>query len=146
MRREEQISKRCGHRLVGIGLSLSLLLGAGCSSLVSSTPTYNIPGADANRGRQAMTEYGCIACHTIPGVTRADASVGPPLTGWAKRSSIAGEFPNKPEYLIAWIQDPQKLRPGTIMPDVGVPEVVARDMSAYLYSLKQNPVSYPWSK
>jgi cytochrome c len=93
-----------------------------------------------------MTEYGCIACHTIPGVTRADATVGPPLTGWAKRASIAGEFPNTPENLIAWIQDPQAMNPGSIMPDVGVPDAVARDMSAYLYTLKWNPAEPPWRR
>jgi hypothetical protein len=34
--------------------------------------------------------------------------------------------------LIAWIMHPQSMDPGNGMPDVGVPEVVARDMSAYL--------------
>jgi cytochrome c2 len=97
---------------------------------------YEIPDGDADRGRLAMREYGCSACHTIPGVTRADATVGPPLTGWAERAAIAGQFPNTPEYLIAWLQDPQRMAPGSIMPDVGVPEATARDMSAYLYTLQ----------
>jgi cytochrome c2 len=103
---------------------------------VTPRTKYDIPGGDAERGRQAMAEYGCPACHTIPGVTRADATVGPPLTGWAERGSIAGEFPNTPDYLLTWLQDPQLMIPGSIMPDVGVPEPVARDMSAYLYTLR----------
>lgn len=124
---------------------LTLILLTGCGAHVNDgRPTYKIPGGDADRGRQAMTEYGCIACHTIPGVTRADATVGPPLTGWSQRAVIAGEFPNTPEYLIKWIVDPQVMIPGSVMPDVGVPEVVARDMSAYLYTLRQPPAGLPW--
>jgi cytochrome c2 len=91
-----------------------------------------------------MVEFGCPACHTIPGVTNADANVGPSLAGWAKRGSIAGKFPNTPEVLVAWIQDPQSMVPGSIMPDVGVPEAVARDMSLYLYTLQRNPTQVPW--
>lgn len=125
--------RRPGRRLWLLVLA-SLFLAA-CMARVQSEPVYEIPGGNAGRGRQAMTEYGCIACHTIPGVTGADATVGPPLAGWAQRVSIAGEFPNTPDYLIAWLQDPQAMVPGSIMPDTGVPEVVARDMSAYLYSL-----------
>jgi cytochrome c len=133
-----------GQVLTLLLLMACLALATSCSVLAEPQPVYDIPGGDADRGRQSMTEYGCIACHTIPGVTRADATVGPPLTGWAKRASIAGEFPNTPENLIAWIQDPQTMRSGSIMPDVGVPEEVARDMSAYLYTLQKNSADLPW--
>jgi cytochrome c2 len=122
---------------------LSLLFVNGCTQ-PQPKPLYEIPGGDVDRGRQAMTEYGCTACHVIPGVTNADANVGPSLAGWAKRGSIAGKFPNTPEVLVAWIQEPQRMAPGSIMPDVGVPEEVARDMSLYLYTLRRNPSQVPW--
>jgi hypothetical protein len=51
--------------------------------------------------------------------------------------AIAGRFPNTPENLIAWIMHPQALDPGNIMPDMGVPEAVARDMAAYLFGLER---------
>lgn len=130
-------------RVVGLWVGAGLLL-AGCLARAEPQTTYEIPGGNPDLGRQAMTEYGCNACHTIPGVTRADATVGPPLTGWAERASIAGRFPNSPENLIAWIQDPQQMLPGSIMPDVGVPDVVARDMAAYLYTLQRKPSGWPW--
>jgi cytochrome c2 len=116
----------------------------GCMAQAEPPTSYAVPGGNPDLGRQAMVEYGCPACHTIPGVTRADATVGPPLTGWAERAAIAGQFPNQPEYLMRWIQDPQQMIPGSIMPDVGVPEVVARDMSAYLYTLESKPSGWPW--
>lgn len=94
-----------------------------------------VPVADPDRGRVAFVEYGCPACHTIPGVTGARAHVGPPLEGWAERRYIAGRLPNTPENLVTWIMSPQAVDPGNAMPDVGVPEVIARDMAAYLYAL-----------
>jgi cytochrome c2 len=130
--------------LVLLLLLAYLMLITSCGPRISPRAAYDIPGGDADRGRQEMAEYGCAACHTIPGVTRADATVGPPLTGWVERAAIAGRFPNTPEYLLKWLQDPQQMIPGSIMPDMGVPEPVARDMSAYLYTLHQNPAGLPW--
>jgi cytochrome c1 len=62
--------------------------------------------------------------------------VGPPLTRFADRAYIAGQLPNDPQSLIRWIQDPQTVEPGTAMPDLGVGPEVARDMAAYLYSIR----------
>lgn len=103
------------------------LLGGGAQEV--------IPVSSPQRGQAALVEYGCAACHTIPGVTRATATVGPPLTGWSDRRFIAGRLPNTPENLVTWIMSPQAVAPGSAMPDVGVPEVVARDMADYLYLL-----------
>jgi cytochrome c len=62
--------------------------------------------------------------------------VGPPLTMFAQRAYIAGQLPNEPDNLIRWIQDPQTVEPGTAMPDLGVDTSTARDMAAYLYTLR----------
>jgi cytochrome c2 len=129
----------CKSTLLVVLLAMALL-AAGCGRRdVPRTEGVVVPVGDAERGREAMTEYGCIACHTIPGVTRADATVGPSLEDWGERATIAGKFPNTPEYLISWIMNPQEMDPGNVMPDVGVPELVARDMAVYLYSLDRGP-------
>jgi cytochrome c len=62
--------------------------------------------------------------------------VGPPLTMFARRAYIAGQLPNEPDNLIRWIRDPQAVEPGTAMPSLGVEPAVARDMAAYLYTLR----------
>jgi hypothetical protein len=49
---------------------------------------------------------------------------------------IAGQLSNDPQNLLRWIQDPQAVEPGTAMPDLGVGPEVARDMAAYLYSIR----------
>jgi cytochrome c len=88
------------------------------------------------RGAKLIQQYGCGGCHTVPGVDRADGLVGPPLTRFGARSYIAGELPNNANNLRHWIQDPRSVEPGTAMPDLGVSEIDARDIAAYLFTLK----------
>jgi cytochrome c1 len=95
-----------------------------------------VAGGDPARGRQAISAYGCGACHLVPGVTGAQGMVGPPLTAFAKRGYIGGEAPNTTSSLIRWLMNPQSIEPGTAMPALGVTEAKARDMAAYLYTLR----------
>jgi cytochrome c oxidase assembly factor CtaG/cytochrome c2 len=90
---------------------------------------------DAQRGAQLIDQYGCGACHTIPGIRGADGVVGPPLTHWSQRSYIAGLMPNDPDNLAMWISHPQHVLPGVGMPEMGVSEQDARYISAYLYTI-----------
>lgn len=92
--------------------------------------------ADAARGRLALHQYACTACHVIPGVTGADVHVGPPLAGMATRQLVAGTLPNTPQNMVRWIRDPQGIDPQTAMPDLEVGERDARDMAAYLATLR----------
>ena len=96
----------------------------------------SVPTGNAENGRELLAAWGCGSCHHIPGVVGAKAYVGPPLDAWAERQFIAGTLENTPENLIYWIMDPQEVEPGTAMPDTNVPEATARDMAAYLYTLR----------
>lgn len=97
----------------------------------------DLPDARPDRGARLMRQtYGCGACHVIPGVTGATGMVGPPLNEWSRRVYIAGSLANTPENLVFWIRQPQAVEPGTAMPDLGVTEPDARDIAAYLYSLR----------
>ena len=89
-------------------------------------------GADAQRGKLALTQYACQACHLIPGVTGPDTHVGPQLKDLARRKFIAGSLPNTHDNLVRWIRDPAQLQPLTAMPQMDVTESDARDMAAYL--------------
>lgn len=114
----------------------SLLLVAGCSVLPLPTESMFVAEGNPQAGKQAIQEYGCNTCHTISGIPGPDAYAGPPLTSWPRRSYIAGNLNNTPENLIRWIRFPQKVEPGTVMPDLGVTEAAARDISAYLYEMR----------
>jgi cytochrome c2 len=116
-----------------IGLVAVLCIAAGCGE---RSPTVAVTGGDDRRGREFMDRYGCGSCHVIPGIARARGHVGPPLDGIAQRSYLGGVLPNTPDNMIMWIRYPQKVDPRTAMPDLGVSDPEARDMAAYLYTLR----------
>lgn len=122
-----------------IAAALTVFAAGAIVVLVSVTgderePVVFVPGGDPDRGKALISEYGCGACHRIAGVESTDGYVGPPLENFAERRYIAGDEPNRLEVLIDWIQNPQEVEPGTIMPNLGVSEPEARDIAAYLYS------------
>jgi cytochrome c len=92
-------------------------------------------GGDPHAGKDKLRNYGCVTCHTIPGL-EGNALVGPPLIHWSKRVYIAGEIPNTSENLRKWIQHPTGIEPKTAMPEMGVSDQDSRDIAAYLYSLE----------
>ncbi len=104
------------------------------------TPSAPLPSAgDAARGRAliATGAHGCGTCHTIPGIRAPRGIVGPDLTGFAGRPFIAGQLPNTPDVLVAFLQDPPALVPKTGMPNLGLTADEARRIAAYLYTLQQ---------
>ncbi len=113
-----------------VALAAAGMLAAACGG----APLRVVQGGDAARGRAAIARYGCGACHVIPGMTDAAGNVGPPLTAFSRRVTIAGEIPNTADSLVAWIRTPQAIEPGSAMPDLGVDDRSARDIAAYLYA------------
>jgi len=93
------------------------------------------PAADAKRGRHVLLQYGCVTCHEIPDVVGAAIPVGPPLDRMGSRRFIAGVLENTPDNMVRWLEDPPAVDPLTAMPKVGVAELEARDIAAYLYKL-----------
>lgn len=111
-----------------------LFTATGCARTPPPPPPQTRVG-HPQRGAQLIQQYGCGSCHTIPGIARADGLVGPPLTRFGARSYIAGQLPNNADNLRRWITDPQRVEPGTAMPNLGVSAVDAADIVAYLYTL-----------
>jgi mono/diheme cytochrome c family protein len=91
--------------------------------------------ADAEAGLRAMQQYLCLTCHIIPGGTGPKLHVGPSLAGMADRAYIAGMLPNTLPNMQRWLREPQKIKPGTAMPNLRVTEQDARDMATYLMTL-----------
>jgi len=93
------------------------------------------PATSIERGKVALTQFACRACHMIPGITGSEVFVGPPLDKLAQRRYLAGRLANTEAHLQQWIRDPQAVKPHTAMPNLGVGADDARDMAAYLLSL-----------
>jgi len=49
---------------------------------------------------------------------------------------LGGVLSNSPDNMVRWIREPQQASPLTAMPDLGVTERDARDMAAYLSTLR----------
>ena len=125
-----------GRRLFPLVLLLALV--AGCRG---NNPEYGVPytsgvAGDPGRGQTVILDKGCGSCHTIPGIRGANGLVGPPLYWFSRRTYIAGELPNTPENLVHWVQAPKSVEPDTAMPTLGLDDQQARDVVAYLYTLR----------
>lgn len=125
-------------RLVPTLLAAGCLGLAGCQGLERPADDRVVRGGDPARGRAivASGQYGCTACHAIPGTAGVQGIVGPPLHGFAGRIFVAGELPNTPRVLTAFLEDPPALVPQSGMPDVGLSPEEARHVAAYLYTLE----------
>lgn len=102
---------------------------------------YQAPGMDsqtldphalntdaAARGKQLFySKYGCNSCH-IADYKNDKGYVGPALASVGNRLT--------PVWIYEWLKDPNALRPGTIMPNFDMKDNEARDLTAFLMTLK----------
>ena len=122
-------------RLAAAAAALSLPLGL-CACADKTDAPRPIAGAEAARGLAVIERVGCAACHRVPGVDWPKGTVGGSLAGFADRSLIAGRLPNQPDVLVRWLRDAPSLSPETGMPPMPISDADARDVAAYLYTLK----------
>lgn len=118
---------------VALGMCLALLAcGRG-------SPQSEAGNGNLRQGKLEIDRAACGSCHVIPDVAGADSLAGPPLTAFGDRKYIAGLLPNTPDNLALWIAHPQRIVPGNAMPDMGLSNIQARDIAAYLESLHERP-------
>ena len=87
-------------------------------------------------GRNVFMSSGCAVCHAIAGTT-ARATVGPDLTHFKSRSSIAaGTLANTRANLTRWIQNPSAIKPGARMPALPFTPAELNALVSYLETLK----------
>jgi cytochrome c oxidase subunit 2 len=88
------------------------------------------------QGQQVFMRSTCAMCHTVAG-TIAAARLGPDLTHLASRGTLAsGTLPNTPQYLAAWILDPQRFKKGANMPATPLSAGELAALMAYLETLQ----------
>jgi cytochrome c oxidase subunit II len=87
-------------------------------------------------GRAIFEKTACINCHTVSG-TVANGHFGPDLTHLMSRDTIAsGAALNNHENLKLWIQDPDSLKPGSLMPAMQLSGPDLEALIAYLETLQ----------
>ena len=90
----------------------------------------------ASAGRRIFETTGCVNCHTVAG-TIANGRFGPDLTHLMSRETIAaGAATNTPENLRLWIQNPNAIKPGCLMPAMQLSDQDLDALTAYLETLR----------
>ncbi len=90
----------------------------------------------ASQGRRVFETTACINCHTVAG-TAANGHFGPDLTHLMSRDTIAaGAATNTPENLKQWIQNPDSIKPGSLMPAMQLNDQDLDSLTAYLETLR----------
>lgn len=85
-------------------------------------------------GRRLVANYGCYACHKLPGFEQeAAVRIGPNLNVLGKKVY--------PEWVSLWLKDPHAFRPATKMPNMLLRDAERQAISAYLLQVGNNTAS-----
>ena len=95
-----------------------------------------IQDAKVIAGKRAFETTACINCHTISG-TVANGRFGPDLTHLMSRQTIAsGAAENTTKKLRLWIQNPDAIKPGSLMPAMKLSDAELDALVSYLETLR----------
>ena len=96
------------------------------------------PASDTAIKSATLTGNSENATAALPESTSCSSPFVPlaPLTNIASRVYLAGRLPNSPPNMERWIQQPHAIDGQTAMPETGVTDDDARDIAAYLYTLR----------
>ncbi len=87
-------------------------------------------------GRRVFETTACVNCHAVRG-TNATGRFGPDLTHLMSRRTIAaGSAENTKENLRLWIQNPDAIKPGSLMPAMQLTDADLDALVRYLETLQ----------
>ena len=123
---------------------VTMLIGAvglvGCQSAPGQPPAKAVAlSGAAAEGKEVFLAKGCVACHRAPNLPEAQGTLGPNLAGIGNPTShpkIAAVVDNTPENMKRWLQEPQKVKPGSAMPSLGLTDTEAANLTAFLETFK----------
>ena len=133
-----QCSQFCGFQHANMALEVFVQRHSAFDAWLQnmSAPARAPARTQAQAGKQLFMGSQCASCHRIAG-TSAQATIGPDLTHLATRSTLASAtIPNDPAELTAWISNPQAIKPGDRMPDLGLTRAQVAELVAYLETLR----------
>jgi cytochrome c oxidase subunit 2 len=132
-----QCSEFCGFQHANMGFEVVAEAQANFERWrAHELQTAPAPATAAQRRGAALVAYRCGLCHEIRG-SEARARSAPDLTHLMSRRMIAaGRLINNPGNLAGWIEDPQQVKPGSLMPNQYLSAQQLFDVQAYLELLK----------
>jgi len=110
------------------------------SDMQDVDPEEEPQDAVAQDGKALFEENNCMSCHAIGS---SPSAVGPNLTNFANRSTIAGHLDPTKENLVDWLMDPESIKPGNLMTDAypALSEEDADSIAEYLLQLDHSDVT-----
>jgi cytochrome c oxidase subunit 2 len=95
-----------------------------------------VDDAAARAGRDVFLSQSCVNCHRVTG-TSARGTYAPDLTHLMSRQTLAaGMVPNSRDELRRWLNNPQQVKPGCLMPAFGLSKSQVDLVVDYLMTLK----------
>ena len=92
-------------------------------------PAVDWTGADTQRGGEIFRRSRCVTCHQVDG---RGGTLGPDLTHIGAKVAR--------DWLYAWIRDPHRFQPKTLMPRFRFEDAEVRDLAAYLAEEQAEPL------
>ncbi len=128
----------CGMQHAHMALSVVAQPEGEFARWVQNERATSAPPSDSATldGEHVFLTSQCVYCHTVRG-TQATGTIGPDLTHLASRLTLAsGTLPNTRGNLAGWIENPDRIKPGTKMPAVPLDAAQLQAIITYLESLK----------
>lgn len=131
-----QCAQYCGVQHAKMLLNVMVDSQEGFQKWVQQQKTPAVSLSEVAAGQRVFENNACMNCHAIAG-TGAKGTFGPDLTHLASRTTIAsGAAPNDEKNLKLWIETPDAIKPGCLMPAMQLDEKDVDSLVGYLMSLK----------
>ena len=132
-----QCAEYCGASHANMRFQVMAQTPAEFNAWVAGQRQAAVQPGNAAEGARIFAQGQCVGCHTVKGVGAARGIIGPNLTHFGSRSTIAaGILRNTPQNLASWLDDPPRIKPGSRMPDYNLSKEQIAALVAYLESLK----------
>jgi mono/diheme cytochrome c family protein len=93
-------------------------------------------GGSASQGKQLFESVGCQACHTVGDDTKVRESRGTGYDSAPELTRIGSKV--NPDWVMDWLKNPKHYDPDSRMPSLRLSDGEARNLAAYLMTLKDD--------
>jgi cytochrome c oxidase subunit 2 len=131
-----QCAQYCGTQHAKMLLQVSVDSPEAFAAWVHAQQQPGVQDEKVAGGRRVFETTACMNCHAIGG-TAATGRFGPDLTHLMSRVTIAsGAAENTRDNLRLWIQNPNAIKPGSLMPTMQMTDADLDALVQYLETLR----------
>jgi len=98
-------------------------------------------GGNAGKGKALVESVGCLACHSLGDQTKVRDARGTSYDMAPELTRVGSKV--TPDWIYDWVRNPRHYNPTTKMPNLRLTDADARDVTAYLRTLKDGEAIAP---